>query len=177
MKVGGTYRPGGVVSLRVDDVQQVPVSSITDADACTAGEPDRAASCAGSACRRALAPCGASTSTLSTTPIPGRSPAGRRPPRRRRPGRDRAAARHRLDLGRRRTVPGPATLTAIAAHPGVVSTVLAEQLGRDRPAFKIDVRKLKALGLTESLEVATAPRRGRAFLDGSTVRPIDTEGE
>ena len=35
----------------------------------------------------------------------------------------------------------------------MVSTKLAERVGRERFAFKADVRKLKALGLTESLEV------------------------
>ena len=34
-----------------------------------------------------------------------------------------------------------------------MSTELAAELGRDRPSFKLDVRKLKALGLTESLDV------------------------
>lgn len=45
------------------------------------------------------------------------------------------------------------TLELIRDQPGVVSTVLAEALGRERLAFTADVRKLKALGLTESLEV------------------------
>jgi hypothetical protein len=46
-----------------------------------------------------------------------------------------------------------ATLRLIAEQPGVVSTTLAAQVDRERFAFKADVRKLKALGLTESLEV------------------------
>jgi hypothetical protein len=45
------------------------------------------------------------------------------------------------------------TLEAIRDNPGVVSTELAAGFGRERFAFKTDVRKLKALGLTESLEV------------------------
>lgn len=58
------------------------------------------------------------------------------------------------------------TLELIAAHPGVVSTTLAELAGRDRPAFKLDVRKLKKLGLTLSLEVGyQLSPRGRAYLD------------
>ena len=44
-------------------------------------------------------------------------------------------------------------LELIAAHPGVRAPDLAARLGRETLAFKIDVRKLKALGLTESLEV------------------------
>jgi hypothetical protein len=44
---------------------------------------------------------------------------------------------------------------------------LAEAFGRERLKFKTDVRKLKALGLTESLEVGyRLSPRGRAFLDG-----------
>jgi hypothetical protein len=45
------------------------------------------------------------------------------------------------------------TLLLIAAKPGVVSTILARQMKMERPAFKINVRKLKELGLTESLDV------------------------
>ncbi len=45
-----------------------------------------------------------------------------------------------------------ATLRAIAAHPGTRAADLAAVLGRETPAFKVDVRKLKARGLTVSLE-------------------------
>ena len=41
----------------------------------------------------------------------------------------------------------------IAARPGVRAATLAQRLGRDVPPFKRDVRKLKELGLTESLEI------------------------
>ena len=44
-------------------------------------------------------------------------------------------------------------LELIDRNPAVVSTVLAEKMGLDRPVFKIDIRKLKESGLTESLEV------------------------
>lgn len=46
-----------------------------------------------------------------------------------------------------------AALRAIAARPGTVSTVLAASMGVERFWFKAQVRKLKTLGLTESLEV------------------------
>jgi len=63
---------------------------------------------------------------------------------------------------------GPWTAQAlqlIADHPGVVSTTLAEAMGYDRPTFKLDVRKLKRLGLTVSLEVGyELSPRGRAYL-------------
>jgi hypothetical protein len=44
-------------------------------------------------------------------------------------------------------------LQAIADRPAVRAPDLAESFGRDTAAFKRDVRKLKELGLTESLEV------------------------
>jgi hypothetical protein len=46
-----------------------------------------------------------------------------------------------------------ATLRAIGARPGVLAAKLASSLGRPRDEFKRDVRKLKALGLTFSLEI------------------------
>ena len=41
----------------------------------------------------------------------------------------------------------------IAAYPGIVSTRLAQRMKMERQEFKINVRKLKELGLTESLEI------------------------
>jgi hypothetical protein len=59
-----------------------------------------------------------------------------------------------------------ATLRAIAEAPGVRAADLAAGLGRERLPFKADVRKLKALGLTESLEVGyRLSPRGRAYLE------------
>ena len=59
-----------------------------------------------------------------------------------------------------------ATLECIRDNPAVVSTKLAEKLGRERFALKDDIRKLKALGLTESLEVGyRLSPRGRTYLD------------
>jgi biotin operon repressor len=46
-----------------------------------------------------------------------------------------------------------ATLRAIEARPGVPAAKLARSLGRPRDELKGDVRKLKNLGLTFSLEV------------------------
>lgn len=47
----------------------------------------------------------------------------------------------------------PAILAVIRERPAVVSGVLARALGAEQAKFKLDVRKLKELGLTESLEV------------------------
>jgi hypothetical protein len=58
-----------------------------------------------------------------------------------------------------------AVLRLIADNPGVVSTDLAPQVGMERPPFKLNVRKLKASGLTESLEIGyRVSPRGRAVL-------------
>ena len=58
-----------------------------------------------------------------------------------------------------------AVLRQIADQPGVVSTLLADQAGQERFRFKTRVRRLKALGLTESLQVGyRLSPRGRAFL-------------
>jgi Mn-dependent DtxR family transcriptional regulator len=57
-------------------------------------------------------------------------------------------------------------LRLIAERPGVRAGDLAASLGRDQPSFKLDVRKLKKLGLTISLEVGYAlSPRGQAYLD------------
>ncbi len=57
-------------------------------------------------------------------------------------------------------------LALIERRPAVRAGDLADELGRERLAFKADVRKLKALGLTESLEVGyRVSPRGRAWLD------------
>src|SRR5262245_16157631 len=45
------------------------------------------------------------------------------------------------------------TLRTIEARPGVLAAKLARSLGRPRDEFKRDVRKLKVLGLTFSLEI------------------------
>ncbi|MGW4480500.1 hypothetical protein [Rhodococcus triatomae] len=79
---------------------------------------------------------------------------------------DAAGVRRRLA---RMDANGPwteATLRLIAARPAVVSTELAPEVGMDRPTFKQKVRRLKELGLTESLDVGyRISPRGRALLD------------
>jgi hypothetical protein len=59
------------------------------------------------------------------------------------------------------------TLQLIADHPGLVARELCKLAGRERDPFKEDVRKLKALGLTLSLEVGyRISPRGEAYLRG-----------
>jgi hypothetical protein len=59
-----------------------------------------------------------------------------------------------------------ATLDVIAARPATRAADLAAGFGRETQPFKTDVRKLKNLGLTESLEVGyRLSPRGRAYLE------------
>lgn len=60
-----------------------------------------------------------------------------------------------------------AVLELIAGNPGVRAPDLAARMGRETLPFKRDVRKLKELGLTESLEVGyRLSPRGRAYRRG-----------
>lgn len=84
---------------------------------------------------------------------------------------DRAAITARLDRLDRASRTGPwthAVLRVIADHPRRRAAELAALLGRDRDPFKLDVRKLKNLGLTESLDVGyRLSPRGTAYLHTS----------
>lgn len=77
----------------------------------------------------------------------------------------------RLDRSSRH---GPWTvdvLRAIGAQPAVRAADLAVTLGRERAGFKLDVRKLKELGLTESLRPGyRLSPRGAAVLDALKAR-------
>lgn len=56
-------------------------------------------------------------------------------------------------------------LRLIERNPAVVSTELAAEAGQERQQFKIRIRRLKALGLTESLEIGyRLSPRGAAYL-------------
>jgi len=58
-----------------------------------------------------------------------------------------------------------AVLALIADRPAVVSTVLAEAMGWERQDFKLHVRRLKAIGLTLSLDVGyRLSPRGESYL-------------
>ena len=61
--------------------------------------------------------------------------------------------------------PGIADGSITVTYPGIVSTTLARHANQERPVFKLNVRKLKELGLTESLEVGyRLSPRGEAVL-------------
>jgi hypothetical protein len=81
---------------------------------------------------------------------------------------DIAEVTRRLERLDRASSHGPWTmqvLEAIAARPAVRAADIAVDFGREREDFKIDVRKLKNLGLTISLEVGyRLSPRGEAYL-------------
>jgi hypothetical protein len=83
---------------------------------------------------------------------------------------DRADLAARLTRMDRSSPHGPwtaAVLELIAENPGVRAPDLAARMGRETLPFKRDVRKLKELGLTESLEVGyRLSPRGRAYRRG-----------
>ena len=160
-KVGGRYRVAGML-LEATDVRQVPAGSLTDDDAVGAGEANRAALLARlrhprpdtAVWRVGLRYVGIddrierrAVDTLTDDDI--------------------AALRSRLER-LDRGAGGPwtrTTLQLIEKYPGVVSTALARHTGQERPDFKINVRKLKEMGLTESLQVGyQLSPRGQALL-------------
>lgn len=65
-------------------------------------------------------------------------------------------------------------LELIERNPAIVSTVLAGKMGLDRAVFKLDIRKLKESGLTESLEVGyRLSPRGKRLL--AYMRTLDAD--
>lgn len=164
-KIGGRYRTCGLL-LEVDAVDRVPPASISDADARRAGYPSAEAlrgkledlghdglvwrvefRCLGADDRIARR----NDATLDERKL--------------------AKLEARLARFDQASPTGPwtrKTLALIAAHPGVVSTTLARNVKMERAAFKINVRKLKELGLTESLEVGyRLSPLGEAFVSAS----------
>lgn len=155
VRVGGTLTtPVGV--LAIDRVEVVAVDTVTEADARAAGYSSREALLAD---------------------LPGEGPlhriafrlAGEDPRKAMRLDVSDAALDGVAAKLAKLDAKGPWTaqvLRMISDYPGVRAPDLAARLGRETLPFKIDVRKLKALGLTESLEVGyRLSARGRALLD------------
>jgi hypothetical protein len=84
-----------------------------------------------------------------------------------------AARLARMDAASSRGPWTAAILAQIQARPAVSSACLAEAIGWERPEFKVHVRRLKALGLTISLDVGyRLSPRGRAYLASAAARAI-----
>jgi hypothetical protein len=163
-----TVRAGGTLRTRVGvldilAVDPVPKKAITAADATRAGAPSRAA---------LLDRLGGREGRLYRVEFRLAGPDPRIALRSRASlsARERAEIDARLARFDEANRHGPWTRTVlelIAAHAETRAPDLAAGLGRETLAFKRDVRKLKELGLTESLEVGyRLSPRGRAYLYG-----------
>lgn len=143
---GGRYRVAGML-LEATEVHQVAVADITAADARSAGEADLGA---------LLSRLGDPSPDALVWRVDLRYVgADDRIERRTDDDLDDdaiEALRARLQrLDRHGTPWTLTTLRLIEKYPGVVSTALARRAGWERQPFKVNVRKLKELGLTESL--------------------------
>jgi hypothetical protein len=153
-KVGGRYRIGGML-IEATDVRQVRVGEITDDDARRAGATDRAA---------LLKRLGADDRVWRVD-FAYLGPDDRIARRNDTSSEDLADVMARLARLDRNGAWTRQTLQLIERYPGIVSTTLARHADQERPAFKLNVRKLKELGLTESLEVGyRLSPRGEAVL-------------
>lgn len=165
VKVGGRYRVHPIGVVEVEAVEQVPLGDVSDADAKKAGFATRA---------ELLSYVG----EVAKGPLTARTPIFRVAFHHGGDG-DRVAialetklsADDLAELERRLArLDGDApwtrkTLAMIGKHPRVAASQLAAKVGRETEPFKIDVRKLKKLGLTQSFEVGyEVSPRGRRFL-------------
>lgn len=154
----GTRLRTAVGVVRIDGVDRVAEAGITEDEARRAGAEDRAAllrrlaRAEGDLYRIALRHTGDDPRVALRDDVPD-DPAPL------------LARLARLDLA---GTDGPwtgAVLALIGAHEGRRAADIAAHLGRDTARFKRDVRKLKELGLTESLDVGyRLSARGRAVL-------------
>ena len=164
-KVGGTQRVDDDGVVEFTSVERVAEAAIGEDDARAAGYESRAAlmrMLAGQPNPTADIYCvGVRYAALPDPRVALRQDAAIAPD-------DLDVLRAKLDRMDRSSGTGPwtrATLDVIAANPGVVSTKLAAIVGMERLAFKANVRKLKALGLTISHEVGyELSPRGRALM-------------
>jgi hypothetical protein len=166
VRAGGTLRTRAGV-LAIESVERIEEQAITDDEARRAGAADRADLI------RRLRPEG----TLYRIEFRLAGPDPRIALRERADldDEERAAIDARLARFDRASRHGPWTakvLDLIAKRPATRAPELAAELGRETAPFKADVRKLKELGLTESLErgYRLSPR-GQAYLTPPRRRP------
>jgi hypothetical protein len=167
VKVGGRYRCHPIGVLEVDAISRVRVADIPEPDAKLAGFPTR------EALVEYIGPGitevwrielhhGGDGDRVQIALDDRLSPE------------DIAAIAKKLDRMGDWTRP---TLRLIEKHPRVAASQLAKKLGRETLPFKVDVRKLKKLGLTQSFEVGyELSPRGKAFLKARTRAASGTSG-
>lgn len=148
-KVGGRYRVAGML-LEATAVGEVAVSKLTEDHAIAAGEADLT-----TLLKRLKQPAPDSSVWRVDLRYIGIDDRIERRAIDELTDDDIAALRSRLDrLDRVASTPWTrTTLRLIEKYPAVVSTELAALTGQERPDFKLNVRKLKEMGLTESLQV------------------------
>lgn len=163
VRTGGTLQtPAGL--LAIDTVEIIEPESITDDDARRAGAADAA-----EVRRQLRIDDGRQTYRISFHRL-GDDP--RLALREDVPdAQARAELRTQLEQLDARSPAGPwttAVLEAIHDHPGTLAAELASRLGTSKDVFKRRVRRLKALGLTESLDIGyRLSPRGQSFLDAN----------
>ncbi|CUR56549.1 conserved hypothetical protein [metagenome] len=166
--VVGTRMRTGVGLIEVTSVEQVSTSQLRAEDARRAGAPSLAA------LKQALAARPDDPAWRIGLAYAGPDP--REALRSTVPDADEIAAINaRLDRLDASSAHGPwtrATLDLIDLNPTVRAPDLAAQVGRETPDFKKDVRKLKELGLTESLAIGyLLSPRGEAVVDAGLPAP------
>jgi len=161
VRPGGTQRTG-IGVIRFDDVEQVDPATLTEDDATRAGVRSL------SALLRLLDRRDGAHVYRVRVSLAGDDPRVALREQSELSAEDRRAVDARLDRMDAARETGPWTrdvLRLIAERPGVRAPDLAASLGRETLPFKRDVRKLKELGLTRSLEVGyEISPRGRAYL-------------
>lgn len=149
-KVGGRYTVGSAV-IEVDAIEMIPFHAVTKRDVELAGMPTK------DVLRERAAHAGPIDDDTLVYRIEFHV-AGAKPADIVAPDDDEhvAVVKKKLDAMDARSKAGAwtrSTLSLIGENEGMVSAELAAQLHRPRVEFKADVRKLRALGLTQSLEV------------------------
>ena len=161
VRPGGTQRTG-IGVIRFDSVERVDPATLTEEDAIRAGVRSLAA-----LLRLLDRRDGADVYRVEVS-LAGDDPRVALREQAELSAEDRRALDARLDRMDAARATGPWTrevLRLIAERPGVRAPDLAASLGRETLPFKRDVRKLKELGLTRSLEVGyEISPRGRAYL-------------
>jgi hypothetical protein len=163
VRPGGRYRCHPIGVLEVDAISRVTVAAITEDDAARAGFPSRDALVAylaelgplddGTELYRVVLHHGGDGDRVELALAAELTPE------------DVAIITKKLAAMDRDEPWTRKTLALIDKHPRVAASKLAAKLGRETQPFKIDVRKLKKLGLTQSFEVGyELSPRGRAYL-------------
>lgn len=165
VKVGGRYRVHPIGVVEVDAVSQVRLADITEADARAGGFVDRAELLA------YLKPVAKKPLRATTRVFRVAFHHGGDGDRvtialdENLSAEDVAAIDARLTKWDARHPWTKQTFALIQKHPRVAASRLAAKVGRETQPFKIDVRKLKKLGLTQSFEVGyELSPRGKRYL-------------